>query len=221
MRLLLIEDQEQTSRLLHQGLSEAGFVVDVCSDGLDGLERARSATYDAIILDIMLPTLDGWEILAGLRQRDAQTPALVLSALEGVEHRVRGLTLGADDYLVKPFSFDELLARLRALLRPRRHGEAPTLGLADLTLDPRRLVATRGDCPIDLSTKEFQLLELLVRHQGEVLSRAFISEHVWDMSFDSDSNVIEVSIRRLRKKIDDPYERKLIRTVRGRGYVVR
>jgi two-component system, OmpR family, copper resistance phosphate regulon response regulator CusR len=221
LRLLVIEDQEQTSRLLRRGLGEAGFVVDVAHDGLDGLHMATSSQYDAIILDIMMPRLDGWTVLAGLRESDRRTPALVLSARESVDDRVRGLSLGADDYLVKPFSFDELLARVRALLRRRTQHEPTTLAIADLSMDPGRLTITRAGQQITLGMKEYQLLELLVRHQGEVLSRNFIAERVWDMSFDSDSNVIEVNIRRLRKKIDDGFERQLIHTVRGRGYVVR
>jgi len=221
MRLLVIEDEDRTARLLHRGLKEAGFVVDTCSDGLDGLHQAISTPYDAIILDVRLPTLDGWMILAGLRERDQHTPALMLSAMEAVQHRVRGLSLGADDYLVKPFSFDELLARIRCLLRRRHPAEEQSLSIRDMTLDSKRLTVSRGGIPIHLSVKEFHLLELLVRHQNEVLSRSFISEEIWDMNFDSDSNVIEVNIRRLRKKIDDDHESKIIHTVRGRGYVAR
>lgn len=221
VRLLVIEDHEQTAKLLRRGLGEAGFVVDACTDGLDGLQMAISSDYDALILDIMLPTLDGWMVLASFRERDRTTPTMILSARESVEDRVRGLSLGADDYLVKPFAFDELLARVRALLRRRGRGEPSSFGIADLMLDPARLTVTRRNGGIELSVKEYQLLELLVRHQGEVLSRTFISEHVWDMSFDCDSNVIEVNIGRLRKKVDDGYERKLIHTIRGRGYVVR
>ncbi len=221
MRLLVIEDHEQTSRLLRRGLGEAGFVVDVAHNGLDGLHMATSSPYDAIILDIMMPKLDGWTVLAGLRESDRRTPALVLSARESVDDRVRGLSLGADDYLVKPFSFDELLARVRALLRRANQPEQTTLSIAEMTMDPSRLTVTRAGQPITLGMKEYQLLELLVRRQGEVLSRNFIAEQVWDMSFDSDSNVIEVNIRRLRKKIDEGFERQLIHTVRGRGYVVR
>jgi two-component system copper resistance phosphate regulon response regulator CusR len=160
-------------------------------------------------------------ILAGLRERDQHTPALMLSAMEAVQHRVRGLSLGADDYLVKPFSFDELLARIRCLLRRRHPAEEQSLSIRDMTLDSKRLTVSRGGIPIHLSVKEFHLLELLVRHQNEVLSRSFISEEIWDMNFDSDSNVIEVNIRRLRKKIDDDHESKIIHTVRGRGYVAR
>lgn len=221
MRVLVIEDNAQTATLLQRGLGEVGFAVDVCTDGLDGLQLAVNTQYDLLILDVMLPTVDGWMILAGLRERDRETPALVLSAREAVEDRVRGLSLGADDYLVKPFSFDELLARVRVLLRRKAGKPAASFSVADLKIEPARISARRGEEPIELSVKEFQLLELLVRHQGEVLSRAFIAEHVWQMNFDSDSNVIEVNVARLRKKIDDPYERKLIHTVKGRGHVLR
>lgn len=221
LRVLVIEDHEQTATLVQRGLSEVGFLVDVCPDGLGGLQMAVNTQYDLLILDLMLPTLDGWMILAGFRERDRDTPALILSARESVDDRVRGLSLGADDYLVKPFSFDELLARVRVLLRRKVAKPMAVYSVADLKVEPARLMARRGDEAVDLSVKEFQLLELLVRHRGEVLSRAFISEQVWQMSFDSESNVIEVNVARLRKKIDDPYERKLIHTVKGRGYVLR
>jgi len=195
--------------------------VEVCTDGLDGLQMAVNTQYDLLILDVMLPTLDGWMILAGFRERDRDTPALILSARESVDDRVRGLSLGADDYLVKPFSFDELLARVRVLLRRKTGKAAPTYSVADLKVEPSRLSAQRTEGPVELCVKEFQLLELLVRHQGGVLSRSFISEQVWQMNLESDSNVIEVNVARLRKKIDDPYERKLIHTVKGRGHVLR
>jgi two-component system copper resistance phosphate regulon response regulator CusR len=218
---LIIEVENRTARLLQHGLTEAGFVVDACADGLDGLHQATTSSYDAIILDAVLPTFDGWMIVAGLRQRDQQTPVLMLSDLAAVEHRVRGLTLGADDFLVKPFSFDELLARLHSLLRRSHRIEVRSVSVGDLTLDSKHLTASRAGLPTSLTVKEFQLLELLVRHSGEVLSRTFISENVWDMSFDCDSNVIEVTIRRLRKKLDDGHDRKIIQTIRGRGYVAR
>lgn len=221
MRLLVVEDEERTARLLARGLSEAGHVVDVSTNGLDGLAAAVSGSYDAIVLDLMLPKLDGWAVLAGFREHNKKTPALILSAREDVSDRVRGLNLGADDYLVKPFVFDELLARLNALLRRNQPIQGSPLEFVDLKLDPRSLTASRSGQTISLTVKEFQLLELLLRHQGEILSRATIAERVWDMSFDSDSNVIEVNIRRLRLKVDEPFARKIIHTVKGRGYVVR
>ncbi len=221
MRLLVVEDEQRTRHLLVHGLSEAGFVIDACDNGLDGLVQAVGGNYDAIILDIMMPQMDGWSVLAGLRQHDKRTPALVLSAREEVADRVRGLTLGADDYLVKPFAFDELLARVRAMLRRNRPIQETPVAFADLRLEPRRFSASRAGETIELTGKEYSLLELLVRHQGEVLTRSAISERVWDMSFDSDSNVIDVNVWRLRRKVDDPFERKLIHTVKGRGYVIR
>jgi len=221
VRLLVIEDHEQTATLLRRGLSEAGYVVEVSSDGIDGLRKATSAAYDLLIVDIMLPKLDGWGILAGLRENDREMPALVLTARESIDDRVRGLSLGADDYLIKPFSFDELLARVRALLRRRSLPQTNIISIDDFTFDSMRLTVRRGGEPIDLSAKELQLLELLVSHRGEVLSRAFIAEHVWQMSLDSESNVIEVNVARLRKKLDDPFDRKLVHTIKGRGYVLR
>jgi two-component system, OmpR family, copper resistance phosphate regulon response regulator CusR len=221
VRLLVVEDEDRTARLLAKGLGEAGHVVDVCADGLDGLAAATSGSYDIIVLDLMLPKLDGWSFLAGFREQNKVTPTLILSARDDVRDRVRGLKLGADDYLVKPFAFDELLARLDALSRRNHPGPAKPLAFVDLTIEQRSLTASRGSEKINLTAKEFMLLELLLRHQGEVLSRTFISERIWDMSFDIDSNVIEVNIRRLRRKVDEPFDRKLIHTVKGCGYVLR
>jgi two-component system copper resistance phosphate regulon response regulator CusR len=221
VRLLVVEDEPRTASLLAKGLSEAGHVVDVCNDGLDGMAAATTGSYDAIVLDIMLPKLDGWSLLAALREQDKRTPMLILSAREDVRDRIRGLNLGADDYLVKPFIFEELLARLNALLRRQQPVQSKPLEFADLSLDQRSLTAIRGAERINLTAKEFQMLELFMRHQGEILSRTFISERIWDMSFDADSNVIEVNVRRLRRKIDEPFERKLIHTVKGAGYVLR
>lgn len=221
MRLLVIEDEARTASLLAKGLTEAGHVVDVCNNGLDGLAAAAAGSYDAIVLDIMLPKLDGWSILAGLREQEVRTPTLILSAREDVRDRIRGLNLGADDYLVKPFIFEELLARLNALLRRQQPSQNKPLEFSDLSLDRRSLTAMRGSEKINLTAKEFQMLELFLQHQGEILSRTFISERIWDMSFDADSNVIEVNVRRLRRKIDEPFERKLIHTVKGAGYVLR
>lgn len=221
MKLLVVEDDAKTSGFLQRGLSEEGFVVDVCGDGADGLDLASGGQYDLVILDIMLPLADGWTVLRDLRRIGNTTPVLILTARDGVKDRIRGLSLGADDYLIKPFAFGELLARIRAVLRRNVGAAADILRIDDLVLDPMRGKARRGDQTIDLTPKEIQLLELLMRHEDEVLSRTFIAERVWDMSFGSDSNVIDVNIRRLRSKVDDPFPRKLIHTVRGRGYVVR
>jgi len=221
MKLLVVEDDPKTSGFLQRGLSEEGFVVDVCGDGADGLDLASGGQYDLVILDIMLPLADGWTVLRDLRRIGNTTPVLILTARDGVKDRIRGLSLGADDYLIKPFAFGELLARIRAVLRRNVGAAVDILRIDDLVLDPVRGKARRGDQTIDLTPKEIQLLELLMRHEDEVLSRTFIAERVWDMSFDSDSNVIDVNIRRLRSKVDDPFPRKLIHTVRGRGYVVR
>lgn len=221
MRMLVVEDDEKTLRLLKQGFGEHGFVVDGCDNGLDGLEAALSQAYDFIILDGMLPQKDGWALLEQFRQTDGNTPVLMLSARDAVESRVHGLTIGADDYVVKPFAFSELIARVRSIIKRRKDALPSTLHFEDLTVDPKRFEVTRSGRPIELTLKEFLLLELLLRHRGDVLSRAFIAEQVWDMSFDCDSNVVEVNIRRLRAKVDDPFPRKLIQTIRGRGYVIR
>ena len=201
-------------------MSEAGFVVDLAKDGVDGLHLALSEPYDLLVLDVMLPRLDGWQVLETLRRSGRQMPVLFLTARDQVADRVKGLELGADDYLVKPFAFAELLARARTLLRRGKAKEADALRVADLELDLLRRRVTRGGRRIDLTAKEFGLLELLMRRQGEVLPRSLIASQVWDMNFDSDTNVIEVAVRRLRAKMDDHFEPKLIRTVRGMGYVL-
>jgi two-component system copper resistance phosphate regulon response regulator CusR len=210
MRLLLVEDEIKTGDYLRQGLSEAGFQVSLARNGLDGHHLAMTESFDLIILDVMLPDVDGWRIVQSLREAGHQTPVLFLSARDSVDDRVKGLELGADDYLVKPFAFAELLARVRTLLR---RGSAPPLSdqlrIADLTLDLPRHRVTRAGRKINLSHKEFCLLELLVRRQGEVLPRSLIASQVWDMNFDSDTNVIDVAIRRLRAKIDDDFEPRL------------
>ncbi len=221
MKILVIEDEPKTGTYLKQGLAEAGFVVDLAANGLDGLHLALSEAYDLAVLDVMLPGIDGWQVLEGIRRAGKDMPVLFLTARDQVEDRVKGLELGADDYLVKPFAFSELLARVRTLLR--RGGKAKEsefLRIADLELDLLRRRVTRAGQRIDLTAKEFALLELLLRRQGEVLPRSLIASQVWDMNFDSDTNVIEVAIKRLRTKIDDGYEPKLIRTVRGMGYVL-
>lgn len=221
MKLLVVEDDEKTVRLLKQGFGEYGFVVDDCRNGDEGLELALAQVYDLIVLDVMLPGKDGWEVLAQLRAADRKTPIVMLTARDAVEYRVKGLTEGADDYVIKPFAFSELLARINSVLRRRRDFAPDKLTFADLTLDTQRFSVERAGQGIELTSKEFLLLELLLRHQGQVLSRTFIAEQVWDMAFDGDSNVVEVNIRRLRAKVDDPFPNKLIHTVRGRGYVVR
>jgi two-component system copper resistance phosphate regulon response regulator CusR len=221
MKLLVVEDEPKTGDYLRQGLVEAGFVVDLARDGIDGLHLGETGDYDLAILDVMLPKLDGWQVLAGLRRAGREMPVLFLTARDQVEDRVKGLELGADDYLVKPFAFAELLARVRTLLRRGSRSQEPQqLRAADLELDLLRRRASRAGRHIDLTAKEFALLELLLRRQGEVLPRSLIASQVWDMNFDSDTNVIEVAMRRLRAKIDDGFETKLIRTVRGMGYVL-
>jgi two-component system copper resistance phosphate regulon response regulator CusR len=220
MRLLIVEDEPKTGDYLGQGLTEAGFVVDLARTGTDGLHLAMSGDYDLMVLDVMLPGLDGWQVLRALREAGRDLPVLFLTARDDVADRVRGLELGADDYLVKPFAFSELLARIRTLLRRGKAKEAEVLAVADLELDVLRRRATRQGQRIDLTAKEFALLHLLMRRQGEVLSRALIASQVWDMNFDSDTNVVDVAIKRLRSKVDEPFATRLIHTVRGMGYVL-
>lgn len=221
MKMLIVEDEPKTGDYLRQGLIEAGFVADLARTGTDGLHLALTGDYDLLILDVMLPGLNGWQLLETLRRSDNALPVLFLTARDQVEDRVKGLELGADDYLVKPFAFSELLARVRTLLRRGKSSLEPTvLRVADLELDLLRRRVQRGGRRIDLTAKEFSLLELLLRRQGEVLSRSLIASQVWDINFDSDSNVIEVAIRRLRAKMDDDFDPKLLLTIRGMGYVL-
>jgi two-component system copper resistance phosphate regulon response regulator CusR len=220
MRLLIIEDEKKTASYLQKGLSESGFTVDVAHRGEEGLHLALTGDYVLIVLDVTLPDMDGWSVLSELRSRDQQIPVLFLTARDTVQDRVRGLELGADDYLVKPFAFSELLARIRVVLRRGSAIQSSILALADMEIDPLRHKVMRDGKRIDLTTKEFLLLLLLARHREEVLSRTFIAEQVWDMNFDSDTNVVDVAIRRLREKVDDPFAKKLIHTVRGMGYVL-
>ncbi|MFZ1085910.1 MAG: heavy metal response regulator transcription factor [Terracidiphilus sp.] len=220
MKILVIEDEAKTAKFLKKGLCEAGFVVDVAEDGLDGLHLALEGDFDLIILDVMLPGRDGWQVLARLREAGRKALVLMLTARDAVHERVRGFELGADDYLMKPFAFSELLARVRSLLRRSNPRSQENFCMADLEIDLLRQRATRAGQKIDLTAKEFQLLTLLARRPGEVLSRTLIAESVWDMNFDSDTNVVDVNVRRLRSKVDDPFPLKLIRTVRGAGYVL-
>ncbi|MBP1748597.1 MAG: heavy metal response regulator transcription factor [Deltaproteobacteria bacterium] len=220
MRILIIEDEKKTNQYLVKGFTEHGFVVDAAYTGEEGLHLAKTGDYDVIILDVMLPDTDGWTIIRELRSRGNKTPVIFLTARDSVDDRVKGLELGADDYLIKPFAFSELLARVRTVLRRDPEMQPEVFRIADMEIDFLRHKATRQGKRLDLSPKEFMILWLLARHGGEVLTRTFISEQVWDINFDSDTNVVDVAIRRLRKKADDPYPIKLIHTIRGVGYVL-
>jgi two-component system, OmpR family, copper resistance phosphate regulon response regulator CusR len=221
VKILIVEDEIKTGEYLRQGFREAGFNADLVRTGVDGLHMAQEGDHDLIILDVMLPGMDGWQVLKSLRRSGQEMPVLFLTAKDQVDDRIKGLELGADDYLVKPFSFAELLARVRTILRRGRNGsEVTVLQVGDLELDLLRRRISRSGKRIDLTAKEFGLLELLMRRQGEILPRSLIASQVWGMNFDSDSNVVEVAMRRLRAKIDDAYDTKLIQTVRGMGYVL-
>jgi len=220
VKILVVEDEPKAAASLRRGLSENGFVVDIATQGEDGLHLALTGTYDLVVLDVMLPRRDGWSVLRELRAARSATPVLCLTARDAVHDRVRGLELGADDYLVKPYAFSELLARLQSILRRGAARQPEVYRVADLEIDLIRHQATRAGKRLDLTLKEFLLLSLLARRAGEVVSRTLIAEQVWDMNFDPGTNVIDVHIRRLRAKVDDAFERKLIRTVRGMGYVL-
>jgi two-component system, OmpR family, copper resistance phosphate regulon response regulator CusR len=227
MRLLVVEDEAKLAQYLHKGLSENGHVVDVAHDGIEGRRLATGGDYDLILLDLMLPGVDGFGVLSALRGAGRGTPVLMLTARDKVEDRVRGLEQGADDYLVKPFALSELLARVGALLRRGAAGSAQTtmqtttqLSLADLELDLVARKAQRAHQRLDLTAKEFNLLALLLRRRGQILSRTVLAEQVWDMNFDSDTNIVDVAVRRLRAKLDEPFPAKLLHTVRGMGYVL-
>ena len=221
MRILVIEDEKKAAAFLAKGLREAGFAVDVAHDGESGLERARANTFDLLIVDIMLPQKDGWEVVSELKADGVRTPILFLTARDSVRDRVKGLELGADDYLVKPFAFSELLARVRSVLRRAPQRDPQHLRIADLEIDMQRHRATRSGEPLNVTPKEFLLLAYLVRSAGEVVSRAEIAEQVWDIGFKTDTNVVDVVVRRLRSKVDDPFKTKLIQTIRGVGYVLK
>lgn len=220
VHILIVEDEQKTAKYLQKGLRENAFVVDVADDGDAALALAGARDYDLILLDVMLPVRDGWAVLKDLRQAGKAIPVIFLTARDPIEERVRGLELGADDYLVKPFAFSELLARIRTVLRRGPPRPIELLRIGDLELDLPRQRVSRGGRPIRLTSKEFALLSLLARRTGEVLSRTLIAELVWDLNFDSDTNVVEVMVRRLRAKVDDPFETKLIHNERGRGYVL-
>ena len=221
MRFLVVEDETKMAALLRRGLEEEGYAVDIASTGTEGLWAATENPYDAILLDVMLPELDGFEVCRQLRARGRWAPVLMLTARDDVRDRVQGLDAGADDYLVKPFSFSELLARLRALIRRGARERPAILSVSDLALDPATRRVSRGGTEIALTAREFALLEMFLRHPGEVLSRTRILEHVWDFAFDGDSNVVDVYVRYLREKVDRPFGRDSIETIRGMGYRLR
>jgi two-component system copper resistance phosphate regulon response regulator CusR len=220
MKIVIVEDDVKTAAYLRKGLVENGYAVDHAKDGQDGYHLATNCPCDLVILDALLPVLDGWSVLSRMRRTGVQTPVLFLTGRDSVEDRVRGLELGADDYLIKPFAFSELLARVRALLRRGRPTGVEVVRVADLEIDFLHHRVTRAGLRVELTPKEFSLLELLCQHRGEILSRTQIAEQVWDMNFDSDTNVVDVAIRRLRRKVDEPFATRLIHSVRGMGYVV-
>ncbi|KVX52568.1 heavy metal response regulator transcription factor [Burkholderia stagnalis] len=219
MRILIVEDEAKMASYLRQGLTEASYTVDIATNGRDGLFLALHEAFDLVVLDVMLPELDGFEVLRRLREQKS-TPVLLLTARDTVDDKVDGLELGADDYLPKPFAYAEFLARIRSLLRRAPRSVRDTLQIADLEVDLIRRRVRRGDTRIDLTAQEFALLQLLAEREGEVLTRTFITSQIWDMNFDSDTNVVDAAIKRLRAKIDNAYEHKLIHTIRGMGYVL-
>jgi two-component system copper resistance phosphate regulon response regulator CusR len=220
MRILIVEDEKKIASFIKKGLTEKNFVVDIAETGEDGLSLMASVDYDLIVLDVMLPGKDGWSVISEVRSAGLQVPVIFLTARDGVEDRVKGLELGADDYLVKPFAFSELLARVRAVLRRPQEQKAEKLKIADLEINLMNHKVLRAGKSIELTKNEFILLSLLAQRKGEVLSRTFIAEQVWDINFDTDTNVVDVAIKRLRLKIDNPFATKLIHTVRGIGYVL-
>ena len=221
MRLLVIEDEQKVANFIKQGLEEEGYAVDHAADGASGLQMALEGLHDVIVLDVMLPKLDGLSVLQQLRQEKVTTPVLLLTVRATIEDKVLGLDAGADDYLTKPFAFEEFVARVRALLRRRAETAPPILQVADLALDPARRVVSRGEKKIELTPREFTLLDYFMRNPGRVLTRTMIANRVWDYTFDSTTNVIDVYVNYLRKKIDTGHDTKLLHTVRGVGYVMR
>lgn len=220
MKILVVEDEFKTASFLQRGLRENGYVVDISLDGEDGLHRALEGDYDLLVLDVMLPKKDGWSIITELRKRGKNTLAIFLTARDETADKVKGLELGADAYIAKPFAFSEFLAQVRSLLRRGPNRQSEVSRVADLEVDFLHHKATRAGKKLDLTPKQFQLLALLVRRAGEVLSRSVIADQVWDMNFDSETNVVDVHIRRLRTKVDSPFDKKLIQTVRGMGYLL-
>jgi two-component system copper resistance phosphate regulon response regulator CusR len=220
VKILIIEDEPKTAVFVKRGFVEEGYVVDVAVDGIQGLDLALGGAYDVIVLDVMLPKQDGWTVLSHIKRQRPLQPVILLTALDAVANRVKGLDLGADDYLVKPFAFSELHARVRNALRRGPARQTDLLRLDDLDMDLARHKATRAGKLLDLAPQEYRLLEYLMRHAGEVLTRTRLAEQIWDINFDGDSNVVDVAVRRLRRKVDDPSERKLIHTLRGVGYVI-
>ena len=217
MRILVVEDELKAGDYLQSGLTESGYTVDLARNGADGLHLALEMDYDIVVLDVMMPEMDGWQVLEKLREQK-DTPVLFLTARGQLDDRLKGLNLGADDYLIKPFSFAELVARIRTLLRRGPQRQEDVLRIADLQIDVLKRRVTRGDSKITLTNKEFALLHFFVTHRDEVLSRSLIASRVWDMNFDSDTNVVDVAVRRLRQKVDDPFDKRLIHSVRGVGY---
>lgn len=220
MKILIIEDESKTATFVKKAFAEEGFVVDVATDGIEGLHLALTEDYEVIILDVMLPKRDGWSVLQEIRKHRQNQPVILLTALDAVSHRVKGLNSGADDYLVKPFAFSELLARVRNTLRRAPARQSELLRLADLEIDLLRHKAIRDGKLLDLAPQEYRLLQYFLHHPEEVITRTRLAEQVWDINFDGDSNVVDVAVRRLRRKVDDPFARKLIHTLRGVGYVL-